>query len=235
MTAYLLPVALLALLAVAFAVSVLWQRSRPLAFALAIVPLVAAGLYAWRSQPTASVESGAPAAATPTASTPAPASAAAQAGAPTGGDAAVADLEAKLQAAPDRWEDWALLGRIRMEQGQFAAARDAFAKAHGLVPDNDAVAVGYAEALLRASPDQRFPPEAVVLLERAVRADPPDERAVFFLGIQRMLEDQPGAAADLWESLLPRVDEAAAATLRPQIAAALAAEARQAEAGKVRP
>jgi hypothetical protein len=31
------------------------------------------------------------------------------------------------------------------------------------------------------------------------------------------------------------VDEAAAATLRPQIAAARAAAARQAEAGKVRP
>jgi cytochrome c-type biogenesis protein CcmH len=222
MSAYLLPVALLVLLAAAFAVSVLWQRSRPLAIALAIVlPLAAAGLYVWRGPQGASVE--APVTA-PTATGPAPA-----AGAPPEVDAMVADLEAKLQATPDDWENWALLGRMRLEQGRFAAAREAFAKSHKLVPDNDTVAVGYAEALLRASADQRFPPEAVALLERAVRADPPDERAVFFLGIQRMFENQPAAAADLWESLLPRLDEAGVAALRPQIAAARAAAARQAE------
>ena len=235
MSAYLLPVALLVLLAVAFAVSVLWQRSRTLAVALAIVlPLAAAGLYVWRGPPAAAGDARAPVAATPPAGTPDATPPAAAAGAPAYLEALAANLEAKLQAEPGNWEGWATLGRVRMEQERFAAARDAFAKAHAIVPDDTTVAMGYAEALLRASPDQRFPPEAVALLERAVRADPPDDRAVFFLGMHRMLSDQPAAAAELWESLLPRIDEAAAAALRPQIAAARAAAARKAEGGAAR-
>jgi cytochrome c-type biogenesis protein CcmH len=225
-----LPVALVVLLALAYAVSVLWQRSRALAIALAVVlPLGLAGLYAWRGPPPPA-EPAASVAATP--EVEAPTSPVPAAGAPPDLTAMARDLESKLQAEPDSWQGWALLGRVRMEQGEFAAARDALAMAHRQVPDDDTVAVAYAEALLRASPDQRFPPAAVALLERAMRADPPDERAVYFLGMHRMLSDQPGAAADLWESLLPRLDANAVAALRPQIAAARAAAARQ---GKVSP
>jgi cytochrome c-type biogenesis protein CcmH len=226
MSAYLLPLALLVLLAAAFAVSVLWQRSRPLAIALAVVlPLAAAGLYAWRGPPAAGDTQADPGA------TPADGANPAEAALPPELAPLAQDLEGKLKADPDNWENWALLGRVRMEQGRFAEARGALAKAHSLVPDDNLVAVGYAEALLRASPDQRFPPEAVALLERAAGAEPPDERAVFFLGMHRMLSDQPAAAADLWESLLPRLDETAAAALRPQIEAARAAAAQQAEGG----
>jgi cytochrome c-type biogenesis protein CcmH len=223
MSGFLLPAALLVLLAVAFAVSALWQASRGLAIAIAIaLPLAAVGLYAWRGTPAAIDVAPAPVATAPAPSTP--------------GDieAMVADLEAKLAAEPDQAEGWSLLGRVRMEQGRFGDARDAFAKAHALLPDENTIAVAYAEAMLRASPDRRFPPEAVALLERAARADPPDERGVFFLGMHRMLSDQPAAAAELWESLLPRIDEAAAAALRPQIAAARAAAARTAEGGAPR-
>jgi cytochrome c-type biogenesis protein CcmH len=214
MSGFLLPAALLVLLAVAFAVSALWQASRGLAIAIAIaLPLAAVGLYAWRGTPAAIDVAPAPVATAPAPSTP--------------GDieAMVADLEAKLAAEPDQAEGWSLLGRVRMEQGRFGDARDAFAKAHALLPDENTIAVAYAEAMLRASPDRRFPPEAVALLERAARADPPDERGVFFLGMHRMLSDKPGEAADLWESLLPRLDEKAAAALMPQITAARAAAA----------
>jgi cytochrome c-type biogenesis protein CcmH len=226
MSGFLLPAALLVLLAVAFAVSALWQKSRGLAIAIAVaLPLVTAGLYAWRGTPAGLDVAPAPVAAVPDAASPAPA---ANPEAPADVDPAqveklIADLEAKLAADPSQWEGWALLGRVRMEQGRFDDARTALAKAHALVPDNDQVGVAYAEALLRASAERRFPPEAVALLEHAARADPPDEKGVFFLGMHRMLSGQPAEAANLWESLLPRLDEKAAAALKPQIAAARAA------------
>jgi cytochrome c-type biogenesis protein CcmH len=220
MSGFLLPAALLVLLAVAFAVSALWQKSRGLAIAIAIaLPLAAAGLYAWRGTPAGlDVKPPAPVAATADPAAPA---------APADVDKLIADLEARLKADPGQWEGWALLGRVRMEQERFEDARTALAKAHELAPDNDTVAVAYAESMLRASEDRRFPPEAVALLERAAKADPPNETGLFLLGMHRMLSGAPGEAADLWESLLPRLDETAAAALAPQIAAARAAAAQQ--------
>ncbi|MGH8028585.1 MAG: tetratricopeptide repeat protein [Arenimonas sp.] len=224
MSGFLLPAALLVLLAVAFAVSALWQRSRQLAIAIAIVlPLAAAGLYAWRGTPEALDDAPLPVAAAPVATPegtpPAPQT-------PAEVDKLVADLEATLEAEPNRWEGWELLGRVRMEQGRYPDAVNAFSMAHDIVPDNNAVAVGYAEALLRASPDKRFPPEAVAMLEHAARTDPPDQKGMFFLGMHRMLSGQPGEAADIWEALLPNLEKSAADALRPQIAAARTAAAQ---------
>ena len=239
MSTYLLPIALLVLLAAAFAVSVLWQKSRGIAIALAVVlPLAAAvGLYRWRAAPVPVAQAPAtvaePAAPAPE-STPADAGAVPAPNSPEV-EKLVADLEAKLKANPDQWQGWALLGRVRLEQGRFVDARDALAKAHALVPDNDLVGVAYAEALLRASPDQRFPAQAVALLERAAKADPPDNKAVFFLGMHKMISGKPGEAADLWESMLPRLDPTAVEALKPQIAAARAAAAGAAAPAPVRP
>ena len=230
MSGFLLPAALLVLLAIAFAVSALWQKSRGLAIAIAVaLPLATVGLYAWRGTPAALDVAPAPVAATDPAA-PANADAPVPPQTPEQVEKLIADLEAKLQAEPDRWEGWALLGNVRMEQGRFEDSRAALAKAHALVPDNDEVAVSYAEALLRANPERRFPPEAVVLLERAAQADSPHEKGVFFLGMHRLLSGAPAEAADLWESLLPRLDPKAAEALMPQITAARAAAGQAAPA-----
>jgi cytochrome c-type biogenesis protein CcmH len=205
MTGFLLPAALLVLLAVAFAVSMLWAKSRGLALALALgLPLAAAGLYAWRGTPAAL----APGATTPAADVRHPG---------VDIDAALQEVEARVAADPSDWEGWVVLGQARMQRGDYDAARDALANAHKLVPDDDAIGVGYAEALMRTDPNHRFPAEAVALLLRAAKANPPNERAVFFLGMDRMQAGHPDQAAELWETLLPGLDPAAAAALRKQI------------------
>jgi cytochrome c-type biogenesis protein CcmH len=204
MTSFLFPAALLVLLAVAFAVSALWTSSRRLAIALAVaVPLAAIGLYAWR---------GTPAALEPGATTPV----AAPANQPDM-DAALAQVEARLKADPGDWEGWVVLGQARMERQEYALARAALAQAHALKPDEPAIGVGYAEALMRTDPNHRFPAEAVALLLKAAKANPPNERAVFFLGMDRMQAGEPAQAAKLWETLLPTLDPAAAQALRKQI------------------
>lgn len=134
----------------------------------------------------------------------------------------IAMLERRLQQEPGSVEGWVLLARARMSQRQWAQGRDAFARAHALLPDEPDLMVEYADALMRASPEGRFPPEAVALLERVVEGQPTHQRGLFYLGAQRLQAGQAAEAAALWERLLPLVQGETAEALKPQIAAARA-------------
>ena len=202
MTQFLFFAALLALLAIALAVSALWQRSRALALALAIgLPLAAAGLYHLKGNPEALK----------------PAAAAAVAPGPTSIEDAVVQLQKKLDAEPGNFDGMVLLARSYMALEKFDLARDTYAKALKLKPDDSDLSVEYAEALLRASSDHRFPPEAVAMLETAIAKNPSNQRALFFLGTFQMQENRPADAVAIWEKLLPLLDSATAAELRKQI------------------
>ena len=193
--------ALLGLLAVAFAVSALWRGSRKLALALAIgLPLAAAGLYHLEGQPAALDP--------------------AIAVAPSSMEDAVGQLQKRLDSQPEDFEGQLLLGRSYMALEKFELARDAYARALKIKPDDGDVGVEYAESLLRTSADRRFPPEAVRLLEAAVAKNPDNQRALFFLGTHQMQDQRPAAAAATWEKLLPKLDPATGAELRKQIDAA---------------
>jgi cytochrome c-type biogenesis protein CcmH len=113
-----------------------------------------------------------------------------------------------------------VLARSYMAIGNFAEASAVYAKALAKSPDNDDVAVEYAEAQLRASKDRRFPAAAVRLLERAVERNPQNQRGLFFLGLQRMQDGKPAEASAYWERLLPLLAPDAANALRPQVEAA---------------
>ena len=201
MTRFAIFAALLGLLAVAFAVSALWQRSRKLALAITVgLPLAAAGLYHLEGAPTA-VDS---------AAVVAPASMA----------DAVAQLQSRLAGTPEDFEGQVLLGRSYMALEKYDLARDAYAKALKLRPDDDDVGVEYAESLVRTSADHRFPPEAVRLLEAALARNADNQRALFFLGTHQMQDNRPAEAAATWERLLPKLDPETAAELRKQVDAA---------------
>ncbi len=198
MTQFVLFAALLGLLAVAFAVSSLWQGSRRLALALAFgLPLAAAGLYYLKGEP---------AALNPTIVV-----------APTSIEDAVAQLQKRLASEPENFEGLALLGRSYMALEKFDLARDAYAKAVKLKPDDSDLSVEYAESLLRASADRRFPPEAARLLENAIAKNPDNQRALFFLGTHQMQDNRPAEAAATWEKLLPLLNPETAAELRKQV------------------
>ncbi|WP_158637178.1 tetratricopeptide repeat protein [Arenimonas daejeonensis] len=113
-----------------------------------------------------------------------------------------------------------LLARSRMAQQQWVKARDAFAKAQALLPDEPDLMVEYADAMMRAAPDGRFPPEAVAMLEKVVAGQPNHQRGLFYLGAQRLQAGEPAQAAELWERLLPTLDPRTAQALRPQLAMA---------------
>lgn len=137
-------------------------------------------------------------------------------------DDAIVLLERRLADEPDSVEGWVLLGRARAGQERYADARDAFAKAVALLPDDPDLLVEYADLQMRAAAGEGFPAEATAILERVVAAHPTHQRALFYLGAQRFQAGNAAEAAAIWERLLPLVEAKTAAALRPQIDAARA-------------
>ena len=134
--------------------------------------------------------------------------------------AAIAQLEAQLQRDPAQPEGWRLLGRAYTSEQQLPKARDAYARAAKLAPDQPDVLVEAAEASALADPAHRFDTAAVALLEHALQLQPRHQRARWFLGIAQRQAGQPARAAETWAPLLAQVDANTAASLRTQIDAA---------------
>ena len=189
---------LLVLVALAIALRPLWRAARGTALALLVlVPTLVAALYAYKGNPEAiNVQ---------------PLSKAEQI------QQAQAELAQITAKDPDNFEAWVLLGRTRMGLQQYPQAAEAFARALALAPDEPNVMVEAAEAQMRSSSDRRFPPAAVVLLERAIVGNPQNQRALFFLGLHQLQQGDPAAASRTWEKLLVLVDASTAAALLPQI------------------
>jgi cytochrome c-type biogenesis protein CcmH len=133
---------------------------------------------------------------------------------------AITQLQAALQRDPKQAEGWRLLGRAYASNKQPMQARDAYAHAAKLLPDQPDVLVEAAEASALADPQHRFDTQAVALLQHALQVQPQEQRARWFLGISERQAGNPSGAATTWEPLLAQVDARTAAPLRAQINAA---------------
>ncbi|MEM9305499.1 MAG: c-type cytochrome biogenesis protein CcmI [Pseudomonadota bacterium] len=123
-------------------------------------------------------------------------------------DEAIANLERRLDADPDDIEGWYLLGQSYMTTNRFVAARDAFARAYELDPDEPIILELYGHAMAFATGDNIVPEEARGLFERAVELNPNSERALYFLGVAAMQREDPTAAVLYWERLAGLLDPA---------------------------
>ncbi|MCD9033143.1 tetratricopeptide repeat protein [Luteimonas sp. Y-2-2-4F] len=191
---------LAALLAVAAAVALAWplRRSRAAFAAIVVaVPVLALCLYQFVG--------------TPGALDPA------QRKAPETLDEAIAQLQADLQRDPRQVDGWRLLGRALQQQDRAQEARDAFARAVALAPDDLPAQIEYAESRSRADPQRRFDATALQALERVLKLDPEQERARLFLGIAYRQHGRDAEAAAVWEPLLAALSTEAAGGLREQI------------------
>lgn len=130
---------------------------------------------------------------------------------------AVRQLEAALQRDPTQVEGWRLLGQAYASGNQLDKARDAYARAATLAPDQHDVLVEAAQASALADPQRRFDPAAVMLLRHALDVQPQHQRARWFLGIAEFQAGKPADAAATWEPLLAQVDAKTATPLRAQI------------------
>ena len=135
---------------------------------------------------------------------------------------AITQLEAELQRDPRQAEGWRLLGQAYQREGKPEKARDAYAKAVALLPDDTDLLAEAAQVRALADPRRLFDGEAVAMLKRALAKDPAHQRARWFLGIAQRQAGDNAAAAVTWEPLLGLVDAATAASLRKEIDAARA-------------
>ncbi|MFD0738016.1 tetratricopeptide repeat protein [Lysobacter koreensis] len=203
MTAFLVASAALVLLALAFVLRPLWQAK----------PLAGIGVFAALALATGLTYAlvGTPQALDP-----------AQRQSPQTLADAVTQLETELQRDPNQVEGWRLLARAYAAESRATEARDAFAKAIKLAPDDADLLAEGAEARALATPGRQFDTEAVAMLQHALTQQPMHQRARWFRGIAQRQAKQPAEAAKTWEPLLAMVDAKTAASLRPQIDAARA-------------
>jgi cytochrome c-type biogenesis protein CcmH len=152
--------------------------------------------------------------------TPAAIDAPAVAATPRSMDEAVVQLKAELERHPERADGWQLLARSYELLGRRTEARDAYARALKLTPDDPDLLVQAAQARLFADPGKKIDADAVAMLRRALELQPQQQRARWFLGVWQRQEGRAAEAAQTWEPLLAQVDAATAATLRVQVDAA---------------
>ena len=133
---------------------------------------------------------------------------------------AVTQLQTELDRDPNQVEGWRLLARAHLAQDDLTAANQAYDRALKLAPDDADILTEAAEVRARSNPERRFDKESVSMLQHALAQTPDHQRARWFLGIAQRQAGDASAAVATWEPLLSQVDQATAASLRPQVNAA---------------
>ena len=132
---------------------------------------------------------------------------------------ALMQLERSRDSFPDH-EGWVMLADTYTRVGNFTQARDAWQEVLKRAPDDANFLAAAAEARAQTSPQRRFDPTAVALLQRALKISPEHQRTRLFLGIALRQQNKPADAANMWQPLLAQVDIVNAATLRAEVDAA---------------
>jgi cytochrome c-type biogenesis protein CcmH len=172
-------------------------RWAPVALAV-LIPAAAVGLY---------LKIGAPGAIAPQAAAPqAMAESANAEGSPhsTSFDAirAMAEqLAARLKDNPDDGAGWAMLARSYNVLGRFPEAADAYARAAKLLPPDAQLLADHADALAM-SQGQKLDGEPLAILQRALKIDPANFKALALMGTAAFdRKDYKGAIA-YWEKVI---------------------------------
>ena len=112
-------------------------------------------------------------------------------------------LAARLEAEPNDADGWQRLGRAWGVLGEREKSIAAYARAGALRPDDTAIALAEALALLEGLPPTApFPPRALELLKRVNAAEPRQPAALWHLGVEAAKRGAMEEAVGLWERLV---------------------------------
>ncbi len=115
----------------------------------------------------------------------------------------VARLAERLEENPDDLQGWMRLGRSYSVLLRHAEARDAYARAAELAPEDTAVLGDYARAVMNAAGEAtEFPPQAIALYRQIIGLDPEQREALWFLGYAEAAAGDNAAARGYWNRLL---------------------------------
>ena len=132
-------------------------------------------------------------------------------------------LAERLQSRPDDLQGWTMLARAYSVLGRPAEASTAYARALSLHPDDAALLTDYADALASNNSGD-LSGQPMQLLERALKLEPRQAKALYLLGTHAFNTRDYAKAIALWEQLLTVA--ALDSGIAEQVQAAIA-EARQ--------
>ncbi len=117
-------------------------------------------------------------------------------------EGAINALAERLRNEPDNLEGWVLLARAYYSTERFAQARDAFAEALRLAPQEPDLIIEFAETIALASPSRSLAGQAQELIERALQIDPQNQRGLWMMGMAAQQQQDFAGAERWWSQLL---------------------------------
>lgn len=161
-----------------------WTPGRTVALIAVLIPLGAAGVYAWLGTPSAVVRAEAP---TQTSSNPQVLK-------------MVETLAARLKTNPDNPKGWAMLARSYKVLGRFEEAEQAFLNAGEIVNNDPNLLVEYADLL--AAKANGIDGQPLELVNKALQLDPLQPTGLMMSGVAAYQRGDFGLAIRQWEKLL---------------------------------
>lgn len=128
--------------------------------------------------------------------------------------ALVDKLAKRLEQEPNNLQGWLILAQSYTAMQRDTEAAEAYRRAYELSGKDASYAADYGEALVAAA-EATVTPEANALFEQALRADPSEPRARFYLGLAKAQAGQAREAIAMWRSL--EVDSPADAQWLPAV------------------
>lgn len=110
-------------------------------------------------------------------------------------------VERLTKETPNDGNGWALLGRSYIALQRFDEASKAFARAVALLPEDASLLADYAGTLSMTS-ETRLQGKPTELIERALKVDPNNEKALYLSGVAAFDQKKYSAAIDHWEKML---------------------------------
>ncbi len=119
-------------------------------------------------------------------------------------EANVAALAKKLEENPDDVQGWIMLGRSYMSFERYSDASEAYAKASALKPNDADLLADYAVALAMVS-GQRLQGKPVELINKALKLEPENAKALELAGTAAFQEKDYKRALDYWQRLMAKL------------------------------
>jgi len=115
-------------------------------------------------------------------------------------DAMIGQLAARLEKNPKDGDGWIMLARSQAALGRFGEASSAYARSAALFPDDAQLLADYADTLAMAR-GRRLQGDPEKLVERALRADPNNVKALALAGTIAFENSDFATAANYWQRL----------------------------------
>ncbi|MGJ4856722.1 c-type cytochrome biogenesis protein CcmI [Labrys sp. La1] len=123
-------------------------------------------------------------------------------------DELVARVEAKLAENPEDGRGWELMAQIYLRQGRFEDAKQAYANALRLLGSTAERETNFGVAVVAAA-DRMVTADAKAAFQRAVKLNPTEFRAAYFLGLAKEQDGDKKGAIEAWQALIAGNPDAA--------------------------